>query len=230
MSYVKETLASGEEIIQIARFNWTYYAPAWLWFLGGSAPLAYGAYAEAAGTLTGDPKWVFGIAAVPAVLGAMILIGHLIHVKTTEIAVTTTRFVFKTGLISRTTKEVSLNKIEEIRLNQSILGRLFGFGQLTLHGTGVGKIELPEIDNPVEFRRAIETSKAQMRQAPDDRDYQVAAPAPRPESHGTAPGHVHHGHIAGQKPPAKRQKKSRFLRKKRARTAPVAPELPEKLR
>ena len=229
MSYVKETLASGEEVIQIARFNWTYYAPAWFWFLLGSAPLAYGAYAQVAETLPGDPKWIFGIAAVPAVLGALILIGHFIHVKTTEIAVTTTRFVFKTGLISRTTKEVSLNKIEEIRLNQSILGRLFGFGQLTLHGTGVGKIELPEIDNPVEFRRAIETSKARLRD-PDDQDFAITPPS-RTAGHGTAPGHVHHGHVAAQKAPAKKQKKTRFLqKKKRARTMPAVPDLPEKLR
>ncbi len=70
---------------------------------------------------------------------------------------------YKTGLLARNTQEVSLNKIEEITLHQSVWGRLFGYGKLVLRGTGVGVITLPNIDNPIEVRRLVEKAKADLR-------------------------------------------------------------------
>jgi uncharacterized membrane protein YdbT with pleckstrin-like domain len=104
------------------------------------------------------------------VTGGLILLSHLIVLWTTEIAVTTYRFVYKTGFISRKTQEVSLNKIEEIVLEQSVWGRVFGYGKLTIRGTGVGVIELPDIDNPIEVRRIIELAKAELRRTSPDGD------------------------------------------------------------
>lgn len=77
----------------------------------------------------------------------------------TEIAVTSRRFVKKTGLIARDTEEVSLDRIEEVRLEQSVWGRLFGFGDLTIRGTGEGLIELRMIDDPVRLRREIQSAE-----------------------------------------------------------------------
>ena len=186
MSYVRETLAPGEEIVMMAHFNWTYWAPSWFWFLLSLVPGGVALALEAEGRLPGEPIVIYILCGAVAVLGSLMLIGHWIHVRTTEIAVTTSRFVFKTGLVSRHSNEISLNKIEEIRLNQSVWGRLFGYGQLILQGTGVGVIKLPEIDNPVAFRRAIESAKSRLRQAPDDREYQNTAtePAPPPSPRG----------------------------------------------
>ena len=98
-----------------------------------------------------------------AVCGALILFNHLIILMTTEIVVTTFRFVYKTGLISRNTQEVSLGKIEEITLRQSIWGRLLDYGHLVLRGTGVGVIELPALDNPIQLRRIIENARSSLR-------------------------------------------------------------------
>jgi hypothetical protein len=66
-------------------------------------------------------------------------------------------------LIARNSQEVSLNKIEEILLKQSVWGRLFGYGALILRGTGVGVIQLPNIDEPIQVRRIIEQAKADLR-------------------------------------------------------------------
>ncbi len=77
---------------------------------------------------------------------------------------TTYRFVFKRGLISRDTQEVSLGKIEEITLHQSIWGRFLGYGQLVLRGTGVGVITLPDLDDPIRLRKIIENAKSALRQ------------------------------------------------------------------
>lgn len=164
MTYVEKTLAPGEEIVAQARFNWTYSIEPCFWFLAGISPLLYALVQQAlTGTALGDPAWLYSFCAVPAVLGFLLIVRHLIHMWTTEVVVTTSRMVLKLGLIARSTKEVSLNKIEEISLQQSILGRIFNYGMVTLRGTGVGVIELPNLNDPVELRRVMERAKAELR-------------------------------------------------------------------
>lgn len=169
--YVEKTLATGEEIIHRANFNWTYSFFPVMWFAIGAACLAFFAFIQ---YVAGVPYenlvvgwWSAGVAAAS---GTLILINHLIVLVTTEIIVTTYRFVFKTGLISRDTQEVSLGKIEEITLKQTIWGRILGFGHLVLRGTGVGVIELPPLDNPIHLRRIIENARSSLRQSSSNMD------------------------------------------------------------
>jgi hypothetical protein len=162
--YVEKSLPPGERIVHRVNFNWTFSFFPVLWFALGSAPIVmYAMLQFAEGIPYAELKigWWFVLAAF--LTGAVILLNHMIILWTTEIAVTTYRFVYKTGFISRNTQEVSLNKIEEIILHQSVWGRVFGYGKLVLRGTGVGKIELPDIDNPLEVRRIIEKAKADLR-------------------------------------------------------------------
>ena len=178
-SYIEKTLGDDEEILYRANFNWTFsFWPA-LWFLISLTPVIVLGYAQ---FIAPDPAqslrigwYIFGIGLL---FGFWHLLSHLIILWTTEIAVTTYRFVYKKGLISRDSQEVSLNKIEEITLKQSIWGRIFGYGALILRGTGVGVIELPNIDEPIKVRRIIENAKASLRRGgrpdgdviPDDDD------------------------------------------------------------
>ncbi|MEM8771089.1 MAG: PH domain-containing protein [Pseudomonadota bacterium] len=162
--YVEKTLAGGEEIIHRANFNWTFSFFPVMWFALGAATLVFFAYIQFVEKIPYEELrigwWAAGIAAFS---GFVIFAQHMIILITTEIVVTTFRFVFKTGLISRNTQEVSLNKIEEITLHQSIWGRILGFGKLVLRGTGVGVITLPDLDNPIELRKIIENAKSALR-------------------------------------------------------------------
>lgn len=169
--YVEKTLAGEEEIIHRANFNWTYsFFPVFWFSLGVAAPVMLFLIQYAAGVPFDQLKVAWGSAAFGALFGSIILINHLIILITTEIVVTTFRFVYKVGLIARHTQEVSLNKIEEITLEQSVWGRIFGFGKLVLRGTGVGVITLPDLDNPIHLRRQIESAKAALRKdSPSDR-------------------------------------------------------------
>ncbi len=72
---------------------------------------------------------------------------------TTELAVTSKRVITKVGLIRRSTMELNHSKVESFHVDQSILGRIFGFGTLVVNGTGGGKTPVPNIDSPLEFRR-----------------------------------------------------------------------------
>lgn len=164
--YVAKTLATTEEIIHRANFNWTYSFFPVMWFLFGAAALAFIAFVQfKTGLDYAQLQFGWWSAGVAAFSGCVILLNHFIILTTTEIVVTSFRFVYKTGLVSRNTQEVSLNKIEEITLHQTVFGRLLGFGKLVLRGTGVGVITLPDLDNPINLRRIIENAKSSIRSA-----------------------------------------------------------------
>ena len=163
--YVEKTLAGGEEIIHRANFNWTYSFLPMFWFALGARSLVFYVFLQfAAGVPFAELKIGYWFAGIGAAAGALILLNHMIILITTEIVVTTYRFVYKQGLISRNTQEVSLNKIEEITLHQSIWGRILSYGKLVLRGTGVGVITLPDLDDPIRLRKIIENAKSALRE------------------------------------------------------------------
>jgi hypothetical protein len=67
------------------------------------------------------------------------------------------RVVHKTGLIKRRTFEISLDKVESVDVNQSILGRLMNYGDLTIQGVGERTQTISTIASPLAFRSAITT-------------------------------------------------------------------------
>lgn len=79
----------------------------------------------------------------------------IINVITTELAVTNKKVIGKTGFIRRLSIDLPLNKLESINIHQSILGRIFGFGKVSIRGIGGNAVTIPFIKNPMEFRRIV---------------------------------------------------------------------------
>ena len=73
-----------------------------------------------------------------------------------EFAVTNKRVIVKTGLISRRTLEMNLSKIESVNVDQSIMGRILGYGTITIIGTGGTRESFPKIANPLLFRKKFQ--------------------------------------------------------------------------
>jgi uncharacterized membrane protein YdbT with pleckstrin-like domain len=82
------------------------------------------------------------------------------HRWTTETDVTNMRVVHKTGFIKRRTFEMSLDKVESVDVNQSILGRIMNYGDVTIQGVGEGTQTISTISRPLAFRTAITTRPA----------------------------------------------------------------------
>jgi uncharacterized membrane protein YdbT with pleckstrin-like domain len=90
----------------------------------------------------------------------------LIERATSEFAVTNRRVIIKVGLISRRTVELKLEKIESIGVNQSILGRIFGYGTIVVNGTGGTNEPFRGLARPLDFRKAVNVaSEAHAREA-----------------------------------------------------------------
>jgi uncharacterized membrane protein YdbT with pleckstrin-like domain len=134
MSYIEQSLGTGERVIARAHFHWLYQ-------LGAVLALV----------ILG---WVL--------VGIYIFIVMTVKYHTTEIGITTHRFILKTGLFTLNTQEIALQNIEGVKVHQSMWGRIFGYGNIRIEGTGVDAIDVPKmIGDPIGFRRAIESAKEQ---------------------------------------------------------------------
>lgn len=80
----------------------------------------------------------------------------LIDRLTTEFAVTNKRVIVKTGWVQRETLELNLSRVESLSVDQSVMGRLFGYGTITIIGTGGTKEPFHGIAHPLEFRNAVQ--------------------------------------------------------------------------
>ena len=79
------------------------------------------------------------------------------HRWTTETDVTNMRVVHKTGFIKRRSFEMALDKVESVDVDQSILGRILNYGNVTIMGVGEGRETISTIASPLAFRSAITT-------------------------------------------------------------------------
>ena len=77
----------------------------------------------------------------------------LVEIYSTEFVITDRRVIMKTGLISRSTLEMNLTKIESVNVDQSIMGRILGFGSITLVGNGSTRETFNGISQPIVFRK-----------------------------------------------------------------------------
>jgi uncharacterized membrane protein YdbT with pleckstrin-like domain len=73
----------------------------------------------------------------------------------TEIGVTDRRVIFKRGFIARSTAEMNMDKVETVLVEQSLLGRMFNFGAISIKGSGASIETLRNIADPIALRSAI---------------------------------------------------------------------------
>ena len=92
-------------------------------------------------------------------VGIAMLVGAWIRHWTSEFAVTDRRVIIKVGLISRQTIEINMSKVESVEVRQGILARLLNYGTIVVIGTGGTKEPFDMIDDPLAFRRAVQSQQ-----------------------------------------------------------------------
>jgi uncharacterized membrane protein YdbT with pleckstrin-like domain len=124
-SYVDNNLLAGEKVVYRAHIS--------LWSL---ALLIF-----------------LGLLLLVVVVGLVFLAIAWIRYRTTEFAVTDRRIIAKSGLISRRTAEMFLDKVESLNVDQTVVGRLFDYGTVTVRGTGATLEPFRSISAPLELRK-----------------------------------------------------------------------------
>lgn len=132
MSYVSESLSSGEQIVASATTHWIVFVP-------------------------GIIITLIGFSFFPILIIGLIIIGLAFLKKvTTELAVTNKKVIGKWGVISRRTIEQRLDKVDSVQIVQGILGRILNYGSVQVNGSGLSATPIPGIADPLTFRRAVE--------------------------------------------------------------------------
>lgn len=146
MRYIDHILQPGETVAYTTTLHWIAYMPALgLWLLAAMALTTGGA----AGPIS------LMVALVCAAVGLVLGCRAWLRRWTTEIDVTDRRIVYKRGFIRRHTVEMNMDKVESVDVDQSILGRMLNYGDITIRGTGVGIEPLHQIGGPLEFRNRV---------------------------------------------------------------------------
>jgi uncharacterized membrane protein YdbT with pleckstrin-like domain len=154
-SYIERSLGAGEKVVARARFPWPYILGAWAALI---VPLLAAAVLLPMAQKDDAPG--LGVLALVVVLaGAAVFLKMMIRKWTTEIGVTSHRFVEKYGLVTLRTNEIALHNIEGVRVTQGIFGKLLGYGTVRIEGTGVDSVTTPPIADPVGFVRAVQTAR-----------------------------------------------------------------------
>jgi uncharacterized membrane protein YdbT with pleckstrin-like domain len=149
--YIDDILQPGEKVLYSTNAHWIFYVPAiaaWI--------VALFLFLLSRQTTTESIVLLWlAASAVVALVALYWTLKAWFHRWTTETDVTNMRVVHKTGFIKRRTFEMSLDKVESVDVNQSILGRIFNYGDVTVRGVGEGAETIDTIASPLEFRNHI---------------------------------------------------------------------------
>ena len=149
MGYVERHLLPNERVVYKTKLHWILFARPALVTLGGFVlTVALGAATRV--------EWLWYASLLVVVLGLGWGAIHGVELLTSEFAVTTTRLIFKVGLVARYTTELLLGKVESIGVQQTLLGRLLNYGDLVVTGTGGAREVFPRVRDPIEFRNHVQ--------------------------------------------------------------------------
>ena len=140
MSYVRRNLLEKETILFQTGKHWIVFLPVLIWL--GLAYLIYASYLENT------------LALIPLAFATWFFLVGSIEFFFSEYAITNQRLVMKEGLIWRTSVETMLGSVAKSELQQSILGRILGYGQLIVFGFG-GSNRFSNIRHPEIFQRQL---------------------------------------------------------------------------
>ena len=136
--------STGETILREARMSW------WaLWprvFLG-----VIGLLLAAWGLLRQDQAG-YAVAAFGGLMFLWFVGGAMARRSAMSVKLTARTLVLQTGLVSRHTSTVMLNRVESLDVDQSLWQRMCGYGTLTIRGTGSEDLRLAGIADPVGFQ------------------------------------------------------------------------------
>jgi uncharacterized membrane protein YdbT with pleckstrin-like domain len=130
MSFIEQSLSSGEEVVARFRLHWFSRIPLAIWIV--------------LGLVTFGVTW-------------LIAIYEYLRLRAIEQGVTNKRVVYKTGIIGRKSEEMKLTSIETVEISQGVMGRIFNFGDVKITGRGTSDLVFRGISDPLTVKRQIES-------------------------------------------------------------------------
>ena len=150
MPYIHKTLSEGEVVEQFLKYHWFFMIyPIFLLVIGLSIAILHFLYFS---NLI-ESNLVLYLSYLFFIFSFIKFITRFIERWTTEQALTNKRVFRKVGLIRLDTDELVYEKIETVAVKQSILGRIFNFGEVEFTGTGGMYIRFIFVKDPTKVKR-----------------------------------------------------------------------------
>lgn len=146
MSYLDRNLLTNEQVLFRTRLHWRLYVTPLLFTLLAMGPIAVLLWMRDA------RAW----APLPPALGLVWVLAAHVRRQSSEFAVTNKRVVIKIGVFTTRSVELLPSKVEGVTVEQDLWGKLFGYGDIVVTGSGGSKEAFAGIQRPFEFRRAMQ--------------------------------------------------------------------------
>jgi len=159
MSYLDQSLTTGETIQLEAKLHWIIYVKG-LTVLAIGLAISYLIYQKMLPTEAGVNLYFI---LVPTLPGLFLIFLAILRKWTTDLAVTNKKVVAKVGLISRHTIEQNLLSLDNVKVNQTVVGRVLNFGVIEFAGASGTHTPIAFITAPMKFRVAVQQAAEQAR-------------------------------------------------------------------
>jgi uncharacterized membrane protein YdbT with pleckstrin-like domain len=158
VSYVQQNLNPGERVLYTTRLHWiVLFRPILVEALFTCSGLALLVWAfTGKHTAQGESQMIGMVDVALLLIGGIVLALAAVRRNATEMAVTNKRVIIKVGYLTKRTIELFLSKIESVEVEQSVAGRILGFGSITVRGTGGTNEPFNHVADPLEFRRQVQ--------------------------------------------------------------------------
>lgn len=184
MGYVESLMSKNEKILVMERQHWITLVMSILINLFLAIVLL--ALYAVLGTLgAGNPNLTFlGNLRIILLIALLFPVGRvgwgLVQWEAEQYIVTNRRVMQTAGIVNKKTSDSSLEKVNDVVLTQSVMGRILGYGDLEIvTGSDVGINLLKRLAQPIKFKTAMLDAKAEMHD-PDIADLHPRQPAPVP--------------------------------------------------
>jgi uncharacterized membrane protein YdbT with pleckstrin-like domain len=135
VAYPDKVLANDEKVVEHLHPSWITLVPATLWFIvicaAGGAGIAY-----APDNGTSRTVVIIAIIVVGFLLLCWLSFTPWIQWRTTHYVFTTHRVLIRRGVLKRTGRDISLQRISDVSFSQSLWDRMVRAGSVTIESAG----------------------------------------------------------------------------------------------
>jgi uncharacterized membrane protein YdbT with pleckstrin-like domain len=162
IAYVEQQLGANEKILYTERHHWVFFVAEMIrWILFAAAVIAVVVVFKV--WLFEGSSWVWWLLVVLVIPGVRIAWGFLSW-KMNVYVLTNRRVIESTGVLSKRVADSSLEKLTDIVLKQSILGRALNYGDIVVltAAAGAGINNLKQIRRPMAFKQQMLNAKEEL--------------------------------------------------------------------
>lgn len=155
--YVQSMLGDREQVLHVAHQHWFVFFRSIVFELVFAAAIITAVVILQSLVLISPYTWLGLILLIIPGIG---LVQDYLNWSNKEYIITNRRVMQIAGVLNKNVTDSSLEKVNDVKLSQSMLGRMFNFGDIEiLTASELGINQFRQIGNPIQFKTAMLNAK-----------------------------------------------------------------------